>query len=240
MEKQNKRIVFGEEERAKVRQLVMERKGVVESKKSDLVTVAKKKQAWDEITSVFNSEGTFPKRTTVQLKKMWDNTKARRRAQKRLAESINYVEVDDVLIPAVDVVEGDDPDGPPIIPQEVHMSSTVPPLQSRPSTNVNDVQVPSTSTQQQEVTSPQPPSPAIQTPVSKKGSEYTSTDFYASRVRRDDQFVQNDRELHALRLTELHKKIQLLDQQIDIFRMKKDNEELKKRKLMLEISKLEQ
>nr|CAD7444205.1 unnamed protein product [Timema bartmani] len=54
---------------------------ILENKKSDVGTIAAKKRAWMEITRIFNSNANFQKRTLLQLRKYWENVKAKRRKQ---------------------------------------------------------------------------------------------------------------------------------------------------------------
>ncbi|KAF6214235.1 hypothetical protein GE061_008974 [Apolygus lucorum] len=55
-----KRIAFSESEKVRLRELVMERRDVVENRKSDVNSQMEKKRAWDVITADFNSSGQFP------------------------------------------------------------------------------------------------------------------------------------------------------------------------------------
>ncbi|KAF6205839.1 hypothetical protein GE061_020013 [Apolygus lucorum] len=80
-EMDKKRIAFSESEKVRLRELVMERRDVVENRKSDVNSLMEKKRAWDVITADFNSSGQFPNRSVVQLKRLWENVKARRKAQ---------------------------------------------------------------------------------------------------------------------------------------------------------------
>ncbi|KAF6198571.1 hypothetical protein GE061_008319 [Apolygus lucorum] len=77
----NKRTVFGEEEKQLVKRLVLNNSRIVECKSSDAVSVVKKKECWDRIAEEFNSCGRFPVRTPAQLRKAWDNMKTRRKQQ---------------------------------------------------------------------------------------------------------------------------------------------------------------
>ena len=51
---------FGEEEKMKVRMLVMAKKAIVGNKKRDFSLFAEKKKTWVKITEEFNSSGQFP------------------------------------------------------------------------------------------------------------------------------------------------------------------------------------
>ncbi|XP_069673082.1 myb/SANT-like DNA-binding domain-containing protein 3 [Periplaneta americana] len=54
-------------------------KRVIEDKRTDVETLAKKKAAWVEIEQEFNSNFEVSKRTLAQLKKCWDNIKTKRK-----------------------------------------------------------------------------------------------------------------------------------------------------------------
>ena len=64
-------------ERALLIALIQERKSVIFDKSHDFRLIQKKKDAWLEITDLFNSSGYGPPRTMQQLKKVWENCKGK-------------------------------------------------------------------------------------------------------------------------------------------------------------------
>ncbi|CAH1402344.1 unnamed protein product [Nezara viridula] len=72
---------------------VLKRAIVLENKESDALTNSKKKRAWKEIFTEFNSIGEHSYRTLPQLKKCWDNIKSKRK--KALVEQRRRVVFED-------------------------------------------------------------------------------------------------------------------------------------------------
>lgn len=68
--------MFTDQERKLLRTLIEKDYQLIESKKSDIVSLKRKRQLWDEIVKNFNSAG-LSKRTLQELKKNWDNQKQR-------------------------------------------------------------------------------------------------------------------------------------------------------------------
>lgn len=62
-------------EKSLLLQLIEERKSAIENRKTDFVTHTRKTAAWNEVVTLFNSDGQTVKRTLPQLRKIWDNRK---------------------------------------------------------------------------------------------------------------------------------------------------------------------
>uniref|UniRef100_A0A8D9E948 Regulatory protein zeste n=1 Tax=Cacopsylla melanoneura TaxID=428564 RepID=A0A8D9E948_9HEMI len=61
-------------------ELVVKYKDKIENKKVDAISNAEKKEAWDELRREFNAQG-GTQRTTEELKRSWENAKAKRRKE---------------------------------------------------------------------------------------------------------------------------------------------------------------
>lgn len=72
----NKKVSYVDYERRVLVALVTKYRDIVENKKTDSSTVHKKQQIWLRITSEYNRQN-VRKRLTQQLKRLWENTKAR-------------------------------------------------------------------------------------------------------------------------------------------------------------------
>lgn len=70
-----KRFLFSNRDKMKLRELVAEYQEIVNSKKCDGGTVINKKRAWESIAISFNKTGPSCKRTSLQLRKLWGNLK---------------------------------------------------------------------------------------------------------------------------------------------------------------------
>nr|XP_050042645.1 myb/SANT-like DNA-binding domain-containing protein 3 [Dermacentor andersoni] len=66
---------FSEEERAVLLELVSRHRSVVENKKTDAVSVSRKRESWKKIEDEFNCRHSVTPRTWGQLKKCWENLK---------------------------------------------------------------------------------------------------------------------------------------------------------------------
>lgn len=75
MEKAEKRKINYEEERALLLELVSRHKDLVENKKTDAVSVARKTKKWVLIEREFNWRHNVHPRTWQQSKKCWENLK---------------------------------------------------------------------------------------------------------------------------------------------------------------------
>lgn len=73
----NKKVSYVDYERRVLVALVAKYRDIVENKKTDSSTVHKKQQIWLRITSEYNRHPNVRKRLTQQLKRLWENTKAR-------------------------------------------------------------------------------------------------------------------------------------------------------------------
>nr|CAD7401866.1 unnamed protein product [Timema poppensis] len=73
-----KRVPLSEEERLYLLEQI-KKYPIVQNKKTDVGTIAAKKRAWEEIMRIFNANGNFLNRSIVQLRKYWENAKARRK-----------------------------------------------------------------------------------------------------------------------------------------------------------------
>nr|XP_050024771.1 myb/SANT-like DNA-binding domain-containing protein 3 [Dermacentor andersoni] len=77
-----KRINFSEEERSVLIDLVSKYKDLVENKRTDWVSLDKKKTTWKQITDEYNCRPNVRFRTEPQLRKCWDNLKEKWRKGK--------------------------------------------------------------------------------------------------------------------------------------------------------------
>ncbi|XP_077486910.1 uncharacterized protein LOC144098272 [Amblyomma americanum] len=77
-----KRVNFSEEERSVLIDLVSKYQTIVENKRTDGVSLDKKKKTWKEITDVYNCRPNVRFRTEAQLRKCWDNLKEKWRKGK--------------------------------------------------------------------------------------------------------------------------------------------------------------
>lgn len=77
-----KKVNFTEVERALLIDLVGKYSAVVENKKSDAVSVNRKKAAWRKIEQEFNSRHGIIPRSEKQLRKCWENLKEKFRKAK--------------------------------------------------------------------------------------------------------------------------------------------------------------
>ncbi|XP_062580411.1 myb-related transcription factor, partner of profilin-like [Saccostrea cucullata] len=84
MEDRKKKPRFSEKELEILVQGVKERSDVINSKFSDMINNAKKKQAWVEILESVNAVS-FSKRTVEEIKKKWDDVK---RGTKKRASAV--------------------------------------------------------------------------------------------------------------------------------------------------------
>ncbi|XP_077507330.1 myb/SANT-like DNA-binding domain-containing protein 3 [Amblyomma americanum] len=83
MEKTEKgKINFSRVERALLLDLVDKHKAVLENKRTDAVSVARKRKEWELIETQFNSSHNVSPRTWLQLKKCWENWKNKWRKAK--------------------------------------------------------------------------------------------------------------------------------------------------------------
>lgn len=69
------RKIFTELEKNILINLVDKHKSIVELKKNDPSSIAKKQQKWKQIASEFNSEPNVEPRDDKKLKKAWENLK---------------------------------------------------------------------------------------------------------------------------------------------------------------------
>uniref|UniRef100_A0A0A9YS34 Regulatory protein zeste n=1 Tax=Lygus hesperus TaxID=30085 RepID=A0A0A9YS34_LYGHE len=266
MEKKKERRNFGEEEKSKIRELVMERRDIVENKKSDMMSLLEKKKAWAEITEEFNSSGDHPERTTAQLKKLWENIKARRkmllndeRQTRSKTDGGLATEIPDdpeldgmgVEVKLEEVMDSDtaslEPGGSlvvlPVDPlQQEGMYAEIGSEDDPAEDELSNFPRPSPVLKERE---PQTPAADMQRrgPVRVHEEE-------AARVQRNQQFLQQSKEMHEKKLEEQTKKIQLLDLQIELAKKQNEHEknmelraaqihELNMKKCQLEVELLE-
>lgn len=72
---EKKKTNFSEEERAVLLELVARHRSVVENKKTDAVSVSRKRDTWKKIEEEYKSRHNVTPRTSAQLKKCWENLK---------------------------------------------------------------------------------------------------------------------------------------------------------------------
>ena len=85
------RQYFSQLEKSLVTELVRKHKDFIENKKTDYRTIKQKNSAWEALSEEFNSQSDVTKRDSKQLKKCWENLKARAKKQlaKEKRESLN-------------------------------------------------------------------------------------------------------------------------------------------------------
>ncbi|XP_046400300.1 uncharacterized protein LOC124166696 [Ischnura elegans] len=77
----NKMVRLTREETKLLVDIINKRREVLESKKTDALSNAKKARAWLDVQDEFNSNEFVRKRTAKQLRKSWDNLKMRKRKE---------------------------------------------------------------------------------------------------------------------------------------------------------------
>lgn len=85
----SKKISYVEFERRILVNLVEKYRDIVECKKTDSSTVFKKQQTWIRITNEYNKHFNVRKRQNKQLKRLWENTKAK--AKKNITSPLSTV-----------------------------------------------------------------------------------------------------------------------------------------------------
>ncbi|XP_047511639.1 myb/SANT-like DNA-binding domain-containing protein 3 [Pieris napi] len=75
---------YSEYERQLLVQLVQSKIGILENRKTDAVSQKKKHEAWEELAIEFNNSNVSHTADSKQLKKMWQNMKAKARDAKTL------------------------------------------------------------------------------------------------------------------------------------------------------------
>lgn len=71
------KVSYNEYERKTLLDLVLQHRTVVDSKRVDSDTLTKKRQIWLKITNEYNRHPKVRKRLTKQLRRLWENTKAK-------------------------------------------------------------------------------------------------------------------------------------------------------------------
>lgn len=95
----NKKISYIDLERRILFDLVEKNREIVENKKTDSTTVYSKQQIWLKITNEYNRHSNVRKRLPKQLKRLWENTKAR--AKKNCSNNISS-STEDLLVNNMD------------------------------------------------------------------------------------------------------------------------------------------
>jgi hypothetical protein len=78
-------------EKSLLTELVRKHKDLLENKKNDYKTIQQKNNTWEALSEQFNSQSGVTKRDSKQLKKCWENVKAR--AKKQLAKEKREVKL---------------------------------------------------------------------------------------------------------------------------------------------------
>ena len=68
---------MGEEERLLLLDLITERREVILSRATDARMIPMKAQAWEDVRNCLAAAGMGPPRTVKQIKKIWENMRAR-------------------------------------------------------------------------------------------------------------------------------------------------------------------
>lgn len=71
---ESERKTFSPREKILLVNLINSYKHIVENKQTDCVSLRKKNEAWEKVCGLYNAHD-VTKRTTKQLKKLWDNIK---------------------------------------------------------------------------------------------------------------------------------------------------------------------
>lgn len=87
----DKKICFLDFERENLVNLVGKYRDIVENKKTSSSMIAKKKQIWERITSEYNQNPNVKKRLVKQLKKLWENTKAKRKTKLKYSSTTSLL-----------------------------------------------------------------------------------------------------------------------------------------------------
>ena len=85
------RHYFSQLEKSLLTELVRKHKDLLENKKNDYKTIQQKNKTWEALSEQFNSQSGVTKRDSKQLKKCWENVKAR--AKKQLAKEKREVKL---------------------------------------------------------------------------------------------------------------------------------------------------
>ena len=85
------RQYFSQLEKSLLTELVRKHKDLLENKKNDYKTIQQKNNTWEALSEQFNSQSGVTKRDSKQLKKCWENVKAR--AKKQLAKEKREVKL---------------------------------------------------------------------------------------------------------------------------------------------------
>lgn len=85
----NKKISYIDQERRILFNLVEKNRDIVENKKTDSTTVYTKQQIWLKITNEYNRHSNVRKRLPKQLKRLWENTKARAKKTSSCSNNIS-------------------------------------------------------------------------------------------------------------------------------------------------------
>ena len=78
------RQYFSELEKSLLMELVDKHKDILENKQNNFKMIRQKNQAWENVLEEFNSQSGVKKRDSKQLRKCWENLKAR--AKKSIAK----------------------------------------------------------------------------------------------------------------------------------------------------------
>lgn len=71
------KVVYNDHERRTLVDLVIQHRTIIDSKRVDADSLTKKRQTWLKITNEYNRHPRVRKRLTKQLRRLWENTKAR-------------------------------------------------------------------------------------------------------------------------------------------------------------------
>ncbi|KAF6204838.1 hypothetical protein GE061_019001 [Apolygus lucorum] len=207
-----KRIAFSESEKVRLRELVMERRDVVENRKSDVNSQMEKKRAWDVITADFNSSGQFPNRSVVQLKRLWENVKARRKAQLSAEKRERFktgggpsaqiadedAELDSLGVD-VEIVDAFDSDTGRLAPRSVEV------------VGMDEIQ--ENMIYECNVVHEEPDEIAIvegeEAPAAQGSKRASTNPEVISRIKRNEEFNRRAGEIHVLKMKEQQQKVEL-------------------------------
>ncbi|KAF6216527.1 hypothetical protein GE061_000870 [Apolygus lucorum] len=195
-----------------------------------------KKNAWAELTEEFNSTGHYPPRTTTQLKKLWENIKSRRKGllneekRSRFKTGGGSGSRDIPDDPELDGLGVDIEIGGAVDSDTARLSAGNPLVfqqgSPEPHEGYEEIVVDGEHYILNEVEYQEAEKTTISQPPKKRGRT-SNLDESGSRVRRNEEFLEQSRELHSLKMDEQKKKNMLIDLQLELVKNQLDEEKMR-------------
>lgn len=95
------KTIYNELERQTLVNLVMQHQAIIDSKRVDADTLTRKRQTWLKITNEYNRQPRVRKRVTKQLRRLWENTKARAKKGRTVPHELLNESIDE---PAMETI----------------------------------------------------------------------------------------------------------------------------------------